>query len=166
LLTLSLLACFLTLSHITDMSACPSCRNVGCGGMCSKCHRDLQAAHEKAQATAAAVTRQKSVEPAAAPRPEPVIVSPPAAPEPSTSAQAAPAPEDSPAPKKQPTRCQHPDCKKKLGLTGFTCKCEMMFCPAHRLAESHSCSFDYKTMQRQKLAENNPLVQASKLTKI
>ena len=39
----------------------------------------------------------------------------------------------------------------------------MLFCGSHRYAEAHNCSFDYKSVQRAKLAEANPLVQASKV---
>jgi hypothetical protein len=132
--------------------------------MCSKCHKELQSVGAQAASTAAAVARQQPAEvlPRPAEHPAPV-----AQPQPSTSAAAAAPRGDAPeGPKKTPTRCQHPDCKKKLGLTGFTCKCEMMFCPSHRLAESHHCSFDYKTTQRARLAENNPLIAASKIHKI
>lgn len=53
----------------------------------------------------------------------------------------------------------------QVGLTGFQCKCnpDAVFCSSHRYAEAHCCTFDYKTAQRQQLALNNPLVQASKL---
>lgn len=37
---------------------------------------------------------------------------------------------------------------------------------ARRYAEAHECPFDYKTMERQRLAKNNPLVQASKVDKL
>jgi predicted nucleic acid binding AN1-type Zn finger protein len=70
------------------------------------------------------------------------------------------------APEKTPTRCAHPECKKKVGLTAFKCKCEHVFCGAHRLAEDHSCPFDFKTMQRQQLAAANPVIQASKVKKL
>jgi hypothetical protein len=84
---------------------------------------------------------------------------------PPAAAAGSPGAPEEPAPKKAPTRCQHPDCKKKLGLTGFECKCTLIFCPSHRLAEAHSCTFDYKTTQRARLAENNPLVAAAKIHK-
>lgn len=61
-------------------------------------------------------------------------------------------------------RCQQ--CRKKVGLTGFKCKCGMLFCGQHRYAEAHNCSFDYKSAEREKLAANNPLVQASKVERI
>jgi hypothetical protein len=62
---------------------------------------------------------------------------------------------------KGPSRCQH--CRKKVGLTGFKCKCGLLFCGQHRYAEVHACTFDYKTSERAKLAESNPLVQADKV---
>ena len=57
-------------------------------------------------------------------------------------------------------------CKKKVGLTGFKCKCGHMFCGQHRYAESHNCTHDYKSEGRQKLADSNPVVQAAKVQKI
>lgn len=64
------------------------------------------------------------------------------------------------------TRCQV--CRKKVGLTGFKCRCSpcAVFCGQHRYAEAHDCSFDYKGMQREKLAAANPVVQASKVDRI
>lgn len=61
-------------------------------------------------------------------------------------------------------RCQQ--CRKKVGLTGFKCKCGMLFCGQHRYAEAHNCTFDYKSVERERLAANNPLVQASKVQRI
>lgn len=57
-------------------------------------------------------------------------------------------------------------CSKKVGLTGFTCKCGRVFCGVHRYAEAHGCEFDHKTSERARLAEDNPLVQASKLDRL
>ena len=37
---------------------------------------------------------------------------------------------------------------------------------ACRYAEAHECTFNYKKMERQRLAKNNPLVQASKVDKL
>jgi len=53
-----------------------------------------------------------------------------------------------------------------VGLTGFTCKCGSLFCGTHRHAEAHDCTFDFKTVAREKLAADNPLVQADKLQRI
>ena len=46
---------------------------------------------------------------------------------------------------KQPKRCQFRDCKKKLPITKFMCKCELYFCDLHRYPNEHSCSFNYKS---------------------
>jgi len=46
---------------------------------------------------------------------------------------------------KQPKRCQFRDCKKKLPLTKFMCKCGLYFCDFHRYPNEHNCSFDYRT---------------------
>jgi len=57
-------------------------------------------------------------------------------------------------------------CNKRLGLTGFKCRCEHHFCPLHRHANAHNCTFDYKSFGRDKIAKNNPTVVGSKLDKI
>ncbi|KAJ4830937.1 hypothetical protein Tsubulata_019826 [Turnera subulata] len=53
-------------------------------------------------------------------------------------------------------KCQ--GCNKKLGLTGFTCRCG-----THRYPKDHSCSFDFKAFDRDILTKQNPLVKANKL---
>jgi hypothetical protein len=40
------------------------------------------------------------------------------------------------------TRCEQ--CKKKLGIIEYKCKCEKLFCISHLHAEEHNCTFDYK----------------------
>ena len=44
--------------------------------------------------------------------------------------------------KKKKNRCGV--CKKKVGLTGFTCRCSGLFCSIHRYSDKHECKFDYK----------------------
>ncbi|URD87734.1 zinc finger A20 and AN1 domain-containing stress-associated protein, partial [Musa troglodytarum] len=56
-------------------------------------------------------------------------------------------------------------CLKKVGLTGFKCRCENTFCSAHRFPEAHECSFDYKTAGRKAIAKENPVVKAEKIKK-
>merc|ERR1712012_1503986 len=34
--------------------------------------------------------------------------------------------------------------EKKVGLTGFTCRCGGLFCSIHRYSDKHDCNFDYK----------------------
>nr|CAD1822442.1 unnamed protein product [Ananas comosus var. bracteatus] len=57
-------------------------------------------------------------------------------------------------------------CRKKVGLTGFKCRCGGTFCSAHRFYETHQCSFDYKTVGREAIAKENPVVKAEKIKKI
>lgn len=58
-------------------------------------------------------------------------------------------------------------CNKKLGVIMIMkCHCEKNFCAKHRYAETHNCSYDFKKIGRQFIAEENPLVIASKITKI
>ncbi|CAG5128449.1 unnamed protein product, partial [Candidula unifasciata] len=67
--------------------------------------------------------------------------------------------------KKKQKRCLI--CGKKTGLaTSYQCRCGNNFCASHRYAESHDCTFDYKTEGRKLLEQNNPLVSAPKLPKI
>lgn len=38
-------------------------------------------------------------------------------------------------------KCWH--CTKKVGMMKAPCKCSFVFCPKHRHAEAHECTFDY-----------------------
>uniref|UniRef100_A0A0A9CQ77 AN1-type domain-containing protein n=1 Tax=Arundo donax TaxID=35708 RepID=A0A0A9CQ77_ARUDO len=57
-------------------------------------------------------------------------------------------------------------CRKRVGLTGFRCRCGDLFCPRHRHSETHNCSFDYKTAGREEIARANPVIRAAKIIKI
>ncbi|XP_045139614.1 AN1-type zinc finger protein 4 isoform X4 [Echinops telfairi] len=58
-------------------------------------------------------------------------------------------------------------CGKKTGLaTSYECRCGNNFCASHRYAETHSCTYDYKSAGRRYLQEANPVVNAPKLPKI
>ena len=57
-------------------------------------------------------------------------------------------------------------CRVKVGLLGFKCRCNYVFCAKHRYNNEHDCDFDYKTQAREELARNNPKVVASKIVKI
>lgn len=63
-------------------------------------------------------------------------------------------------------KCEHENCKKKLSLTDFPCKCKKRFCPIHRYPEDHLCNFDYKQTAQKYLSTNLVLVQGCKLDKI
>jgi len=66
--------------------------------------------------------------------------------------------------KKKKNRCF--SCKKKLGLTGFSCRCGGLYCAVHRYTDKHECSFDYKAMGEREISEANPVIVAAKLNKI
>ena len=57
-------------------------------------------------------------------------------------------------------------CNKRVGLAGFKCKCEIVFCSTHRYPEKHQCTFDFKKAGRETIAKANPVVKAEKLDKI
>ncbi|XP_057257064.1 AN1-type zinc finger protein 4 isoform X3 [Pezoporus wallicus] len=58
-------------------------------------------------------------------------------------------------------------CGKKTGLaTTYECRCGNIFCATHRYAETHTCTYDYKSAGRRYLQETNPVVSAPKLPKI
>lgn len=55
-------------------------------------------------------------------------------------------------------------CEKKLKfINTFTCRCEKSFCSKHRFNDQHSCTFDYKSAAKVKLAEENPKVAPKKI---
>uniref|UniRef100_A0A453M167 AN1-type domain-containing protein n=1 Tax=Aegilops tauschii subsp. strangulata TaxID=200361 RepID=A0A453M167_AEGTS len=65
------------------------------------------------------------------------------------------------APKPPSNRCL--SCRKKVGLTGFKCRCGDTFCSMHRYADAHDCKFDYKQAGREQIAQQNPVVKADKV---
>ncbi|XP_031258247.1 zinc finger A20 and AN1 domain-containing stress-associated protein 1-like isoform X1 [Pistacia vera] len=58
-------------------------------------------------------------------------------------------------------RCKN--CNKKIGLTGFKCRCGDMFCGMQRYPKEHSCTFDFKKADREILVKQNPVVDGDKL---
>ena len=51
-------------------------------------------------------------------------------------------------------RCMKQDCKRKLPLTAFTCRCNLLFCDLHRASNEHGCTYDYYT-ENKKMMEKN-----------
>ncbi|KAF7395326.1 hypothetical protein HZH68_009376 [Vespula germanica] len=62
--------------------------------------------------------------------------------------------------KKKKNRCAV--CRKKVGLTGFECRCGGLFCSVHRYSDKHDCKFDYREMGAQEIRRNNPVVVGEK----
>lgn len=66
--------------------------------------------------------------------------------------------------KKKKNRCAV--CRKKVGLTGFECRCAGLFCAVHRYSDKHDCTFDYREHGAQEIRRNNPVVVGEKIQKI
>ncbi|XP_019157300.1 PREDICTED: zinc finger A20 and AN1 domain-containing stress-associated protein 5-like [Ipomoea nil] len=73
--------------------------------------------------------------------------------------------DSSPAPpRREVSRCS--GCRRKVGLTGFRCRCGELFCGEHRYSDRHDCSYDYKAAGRETIARENPVVKAAKIIKL
>jgi uncharacterized NAD-dependent epimerase/dehydratase family protein len=68
--------------------------------------------------------------------------------------------------KKKKSRCAHKECKKKVTMYGFDCRCGKRFCSTHLPSDLHSCTFDYRKAGQEQLADKNKTVVADKFTKI
>lgn len=71
---------------------------------------------------------------------------------------------EAPEQQKPTNRCA--SCKKRVGLTGFKCRCGDTFCSQHRYSDRHECRFDYKKLGQDAIAKANPLVVGSKVDRI
>ncbi|CAK7337108.1 unnamed protein product [Dovyalis caffra] len=123
----------------TDSSTPPLCAK-GCGffgcpenkNLCSKCYKDYL--KEEVKLSELVITPSADDK-------NPAVVSDEKSP--TTNATATATASSS----TRKTRCEN--CNKKVGLTGFNCRCGKIFCGMHRHAEEHSCTFDFKTHGRQ-----------------
>ncbi|KAJ6755085.1 AN1-TYPE ZINC FINGER PROTEIN [Salix purpurea] len=66
--------------------------------------------------------------------------------------------------RKEVNRCS--GCRRRVGLTGFRCRCGELFCWEHRYSDRHDCSYDYKTVGREAIARENPVVKAAKIVRV
>lgn len=57
-------------------------------------------------------------------------------------------------------------CGKRVGLTGFRCRCGDLFCGDHRYSDRHECGYDYKAVERERIQRENPAVRAAKIVRI
>ena len=53
-------------------------------------------------------------------------------------------------------------CNKKVGLLGFKCKCDGVFCALHRSENAHNCTFNFASMGNEVLAERLVVVGGKK----
>lgn len=121
----------------------------GSGGMCSVCWKKTMS--DRQAATASPVKAETKLEEA--------VAAPAATSEVDNNAAPALKSEEPPHPteklvQKNKKRCW--ECRKKVGLTAIECRCGYVFCSAHRYADQHNCSFDFKAADRAELARRNP----------
>ncbi|CAN6979520.1 hypothetical protein Bca4012_002831 [Brassica carinata] len=148
--------------------------NTATQNLCSKCFRDLKHEQENSSTaknalkqTLAACVASSSV---SSPPPPP----PPAdltsdlkevnTENPGKRAASEPEEEEEQKPPQDPKRCL--TCRRRVGITGFRCRCGFVFCGTHRYAEQHECTFDFKRVGKEKIAKANPIVKAEKLESI
>ncbi|RYR43062.1 hypothetical protein Ahy_A08g039491 [Arachis hypogaea] len=136
--------------------------------LCSKCYRDLQL-KEQQSSSAKLVLNQSLVPPSPSPaavaQPSSSSFPPAAAIDSSSSAvDAVDQPRAEAAKPVLQNRCM--TCKRRVGLTGFKCRCGLTLCGVHRYPEQHGCEFDFKGLGRDQIAKANPVIKAEKLDKI
>lgn len=140
--------------------------------MCSKCYKDLMLKQEQAKLAASSIEnivngsssgneQESVVADAAIMQTDLVEAKAISLPSINTSSSAEVA---EPKTKEGPNRCS--TCKKRVGLTGFKCRCGDLFCGSHRYSDKHDCPFDYRTAARDAIAKANPVVKAEKLDRI
>ncbi|KAL6574982.1 hypothetical protein OROMI_012267 [Orobanche minor] len=92
--------------------------------------------------------------------------SPSAASQPMVASVSSPKMAETPSSAAQGTTSRCSTCRKKVGLTGFRCRCGTTFCGTHRYPEKHDCTFDFKSAGKVAIAKANPLIKGEKLEKI
>ncbi|XP_059311548.1 zinc finger A20 and AN1 domain-containing stress-associated protein 8-like [Lycium ferocissimum] len=138
--------------------------------MCSKCYKDMMFKQEQANFAASSIenfvnggsssTSVKAVDVAVTVQEGPtksLVI-------PTQVACAPPENEHVQKAKEGPNRCS--TCKRRVGLTGFSCRCGDLFCSAHRYSDKHDCPYDYRKAAQDAIAKANPVVKAEKLDKI
>lgn len=131
-------------------------------GSPSDTSRNVAALPVTQQMTEMSISREDNVTSPKTESSEPVVTQPsPSVSQPSTSQNDEKTPE---LPKPKKNRCFM--CRKKIGLTGFDCRCGNLFCGLHRYSDKHNCPYDYKAEAAAKIRKENPVVVAEKIQRI
>ncbi|KAK4741908.1 hypothetical protein SAY87_025496 [Trapa incisa] len=130
--------------------------------LCSKCYRDLQLKEQQSSSAKIAFNQTLGLSSATDPSPS-ISVSPYTVPSPAGAAVQI---EATRAKAAATTRNRCSRCRRRVGLTGFTCRCGLTYCGSHRYPEQHACGFDFKGQGREQISKANPVVKAPKLDKI
>jgi len=139
----------------TSHSVVESLMEVVACAQSAKASSEVVAQLESAEALAAAAGDESSSK---------LLISPSSFPEAVTPDTSSTAAGDASAPSKKANRCH--TCKKRVGLTGFVCRCGGMYCGEHRYDKAHNCAFDYKSMEREELRKNNPVIVCEKIQRL
>ncbi|KAK2418407.1 hypothetical protein P8452_62599 [Trifolium repens] len=135
--------------------------------LCSKCYRDIHLKEQEQAKTKSTIETALSSASASTTvvvaSPVPEIESLPQQPA-LTVPSIVPDESDSSIGSVQPNRCG--TCRKRVGLTGFKCRCGITFCGTHRYPEKHECGYDFKAVGRDEIAKANPVIKADKLRRI
>jgi hypothetical protein len=67
---------------------------------------------------------------------------------------------------KKSNKCNFVECKTKLGMLGFDCRCGYKFCSKHRHINDHKCSFDHISFDKDILRKRNTGFKSDKISKI
>lgn len=177
--TRSRVACRGTLATVVFMEMCVcACSSPATENMCSKCFKATHPSDDSPVMRTKVSSSQISVTPAtvtpaaavaaAVPAPEAAAGSQAAVAAAAVAAAVASTPSTSTPKKKKKKKSRKRcfECNTRVGLTGFKCKCENVFCDTHRYADAHNCGYDFASEHREQLKKLNPKVVASKLDRV
>lgn len=147
------------------------------GNMCSKCHKDMLQKREQAELTASSISSIGSASSSESGKEHAVAgardMHSGAVDVEASSIKSSPESTSTGNPavllfqnvrmnvKDGPNRCT--TCRKRVGLTGFNCRCGNLFCAAHRHSDKHDCPIDYRTANQAALSKGNLIVKAEEI---
>ncbi|XP_076893755.1 zinc finger A20 and AN1 domain-containing stress-associated protein 8-like [Bidens hawaiensis] len=137
--------------------------------MCSKCHKDMILKQQEAKLAASSIEsivngQNINMVPPVSASSEAALSTQPSSAQVQAESSEKPKDGQGQGPSQGPSRCT--TCRKRVGLTGFTCRCGHVFCSVHRYSDKHDCQFDYRATAKDAIAKSNPVVKAEKLDKI